>query len=542
MTLGELLGGIPSEPGAELRDAELHGIELADLVMDSRQVGPGAAFVAVQGHRGHGLDHVDEAVARGAAAILYEPASGIEFSAAGVPGVGVAGLRGRLGELGRRFFASARPRQRLVGITGTNGKSTVAYLVAQAQTLRGAPCGYVGTVGAGIPPRLAPQALTTPDCLSLHRTLGALDAAFVAMEVSSHALAQDRIAGLALDTAVFTNLSRDHLDYHGDMDRYRAAKARLFAWPGLRRAVINADDPFGAELAERMADSIERIGVGLAGRGDLRGGDGPRGGDLRGRGRLRSRDDPLGPGNLRSRGNPAGGGLRGTVVAASMNGISVRVGGLPLAEVGVDEVILDSPLVGRVNAENLLLALGVLLGWEVPPGEACAALGRCRAPAGRLQVLGGGARAPWVVVDYAHTPAGLARVLADLRGLAPGELWCVFGCGGERDRGKRPLMGRAAARHADHIVLTDDNPRGEDPAAIVAAIRSGIVRAGGSARRDVRIEHDRGAAIVETVARARPGDAVLVAGKGHERRQLAAGRDRDFNDAATVRSALGALA
>ena len=485
MTLGELLGGVPGDLG---------GMGIADLVMDSRQAGPGAAFVAVQGGGSHGIEYAADAVARGAAVVLYEPAPGIEAGAADAPHLAVANLRGRVGELGRRFFAPPGAAPRLAGVTGTNGKSTVAWLVARAQTLRGSPCGYVGTVGAGIPPDLAPQALTTPDCLSLHRTLGSFDADFAAMEVSSHALAQDRIAGLTLDTAVFTNLTRDHLDYHGDMDSYGSAKARLFQWPELRRAVIFVDDPFGAALARELPGPVERIGVGL-------------------------RD---------------GGELRGTVVESTLDGLSVRVEG-PLAEAaGVDEARLDSPLVGDFNAENLLLALGVLLGWDVPPAEACAALGRCEAPAGRMQVLGGGDKRPWVAVDYAHTPAGLERVLEHLRRVTPGELWCVFGCGGERDRGKRPLMGGVASRLAHHIVLTDDNPRGEDSGAIVADIRAGTI-----GHKDVRIEHDRATAIVETVGRAEPGDVVLVAGKGHELRQFAGGGDRDFSDVATVRAALG---
>ena len=485
MTLGELLGGVP---------AEMSGIEIADLVMDSRQAGPGAAFVAVQGERCHGIEYAADAAARGAAVVLYEPAPGVDAGAVDAPLVAVGNLRGRIGELGRRFFAPPRSTPRLAGVTGTNGKSTVAYLVAQAQTLRGSPCGYLGTVGAGIPPDLAPQALTTPDCLSLHRTLGSLDADFAAMEVSSHALAQDRIAGLTLDTAVFTNLTRDHLDYHGDMDSYGSAKARLFQRPELRRAVIFADDPFGAALARELADPVERIGVGLRGRGEL----------------------------------------RGTVIESSLNGLSVRIEGPLVEATGADVALLESPLAGDFNAENLLLALGVLLGWDVPLAEACEVLGHCRAPAGRMQVLGGGKRQPWVAVDYAHTPAGLERVLEVLRRQAPGELWCVFGCGGERDRGKRPLMGEAASRLAHHVVLTDDNPRGEDPGKIVADIRTGMID-----HRDVRIEHDRATAIVETVARARPGDAVLVAGKGHELRQSAAGGDRDFSDVATVRAALG---
>ena len=485
MTLGELLGAVP---------AELSGMEITDVVMDSRQASPGSAFVAVQGASSHGLEYAPDAVARGASVVIFEPAPGVGDSVPEVPSVAVANLRGRLGELGRKFYSPAQSATHLAGITGTNGKSTVAYLVAQAQTLRGVPCGYVGTVGAGIPPNLESQSLTTPDCLSLHRTLRSLSAAYAALEVSSHALAQDRIAGLSIDTAVFTNISRDHLDYHGDMAGYRATKSRLFRVPDLHRAVIFVDDAFGAELAHGLADRIKRIDVSLG----------------------------------------TGGNLRGKLLRTSMDGTTLRIDGPLVAGTATGDRVLHSPLVGDFNAENLLVALGVLLGWEVPLAEACDALGRCQAPPGRLQVLGGAQGQPWVVVDYAHTPVGLDRVLKVLRGVTDGELWCVFGCGGERDRGKRALMGEAAARRADRIVLTDDNPRGEEPAAIVADIRAAII-----GHRDVRIEHDRATAILETVSRARAGDVVLVAGKGHEDRQLVAGRRLDFSDAAVVRSALG---
>ena len=488
MTLGELLGGVP---------AELSGIEITDLVMDSRQASPGAAFIAVQGGESHGLEYVREAVAHGASIVLFEPSPGVGAPAVDVPNVAVANLRGRIGELGRRFFATGRASARLAGITGTNGKSTVAYLVAQAQTLSGRPCGYVGTVGTGIPPSLESQQLTTPDCLSLHRALRSLDADYAALEVSSHALAQDRIAGLALDTAVFTNLTRDHLDYHGDMDGYRAAKARLFQRPELRCAVIFVDDPFGAVLARELASRIETVEVSLDTRGDL----------------------------------------WGRAIRSSLDGVAVQVDGPLVAAAGEQGMLLESPLVGDFNIENLLVALGVLLGWQVAPADACAALGRCQAPPGRMQVLRGAASQPWVAVDYAHTPTGLERVLTSLRRLVPGEVWCVFGCGGERDRGKRPLMGEATSRLAHHIVLTDDNPRGEDPAAIVADIRAGMID-----HRDVRIEHDRARAIFDTVSRASAKDVVLVAGKGHETRQSIAGQHRDFSDVAVVRAALGVQA
>ena len=476
MTLGELFGSAAGN---------LNDVDVLDLVLDSRQVHPGAAFLAVPGTQTHGLDHVDDALARGAAVVVYEPSAAHPDVAA--PSIAVPGLKAQLGELARAYFARGAEPLTLAGITGTNGKSTVAHLVAQAQTLRGTPCGYLGTLGHGVPPQVVAQTLTTPDCLTLHRTLRSLSVSYAVMEVSSHALAQDRIAGLEFQTAVFTNLSRDHLDYHGDLASYRDAKARLFQLPALQQAVLFADDPFGPILARGLDAAVTRIDVSLQ-----------RDADIRGR-----------------------------LVAADIHGIEVEVRGPG------GQGVITSPLVGDFNAENLLLALGVLIAWEVPLAEACEALGRCSSPAGRMQVFGGGDGEPWVVVDYAHTPAALARALEHLRGITRAELWCVFGCGGQRDTGKRAAMGTAAARFAEHIVLTDDNPRDEDPGVIVADIRAGI-----AAHPDVEIEHDRRRAITAVVNRAHAEDVVLVAGKGHEESQWIAGEQREFNDCAVVEQAL----
>jgi len=496
MTLGELLGSAPSD---------VHGIQITDLVTDSRHVQPGAAFLAVKGARTHGLDYLEDAVRRGASVVLFEPdrdrreppATRLEIKGTLAASLAVPDLGNRLGELAGRFYGLAERGPRLVGVTGTNGKSTVAHLVAQAQTLRGYPCAYMGTVGAGVPPKLTPQELTTPDCLSLHRTLASFETGYAALEVSSHALAQDRIAGLQFDTAVFTNLTRDHLDYHGDVAHYQDAKARLFQWEGLRHAVIFVDDPFGATLVDGLSESIERIDVSL---------------------------------ESESR-------LRGTITESGLDGITVQASGvLAGPRVGSGSVI-TSPLIGDFNAENLLLALGVLLSWNAPVKEACEALSRCEPLPGRMEVLGGGSRQPTAVIDYAHTPAALERVLRNLRQLASGEIWCVFGCGGERDTGKRAPMGAVAGRFADHIVLTDDNPRGEDPGAIVADIRAAIID-----HPDVRIEHDRARAIQEAVSRAGVGDVVLVAGKGHEVWQWSASERRAFSDRAEVQAALGGQA
>ena len=477
MTVGELFGSAAGN---------LSDVEVLDLVLDSRHVQPGAAFLAVPGTQSHGLDHFDDALARGAAVVVYEPSA--DYPEVAAPSIAVPGLKGQLGELARAYFDRQAEPLTLAGVTGTNGKSTVAHLIAEAQTLHGTPCGYLGTLGYGVPPKFVAQALTTPDCLTLHRTLRSLSVSHAALEVSSHALAQDRIAGLEFQTAVFTNLSRDHLDYHGDLESYRDAKARLFGLPALKQAVLFADDPFAPILAQRLDAAVSRIDVSMKEDADI----------------------------------------RGRLVRADLHGLELDVRGPG------GRGVITSSLVGDFNAENLLLALGALIAWDVPLADACGLLGQCSSLAGRMQLFGGGDGDPSVVVDYAHTPAALATVLENLHRLTSAELWCVFGCGGQRDSGKRAAMGEAAAQYAEHIVLTDDNPRDEDPGAIVADIRAGI-----TAHPDVRVEHDRRRAIMDAVNQAGADDIVLVAGKGHEESQWVAGEQRKFSDCAVVEHALG---
>jgi UDP-N-acetylmuramoyl-L-alanyl-D-glutamate--2,6-diaminopimelate ligase len=481
MTLGELLGAAAGSHSA---------LTVTDLTQNSREVVPGAAFIAVQGSQTHGLRYAADALQRGAAIVLYEPAAGLEAPALSLP---VVGLRSQLGELARRFYGRGRPQPTLFGVTGTNGKTTVAYLLAQSMQQLGARCAYLGTLGYGVLPDLHPQALTTPDCLSLHRELRSLEVSHAAMEVSSHALEQGRIAGLEFSTAALTNLSRDHLDHHLDMAAYGAAKQRLFDAPGLTDAVLNIDDAFAASLAPALS------------------------------GRLRLTTTSL---RAHSQAN-----LRGVIRQSSLRGfvLAVDYAGRPGR--------VRSRLIGEFNAENMLVALGALLAWDIPLQDACAALSACAPVPGRIELIEAAAAKPMVVVDYAHTPAALERVLSAVRVHTRGQLWCVFGCGGERDRGKRPLMGAIAARLADHVILTDDNPRSESPAAIVAAIRGGI-----EAGREVRIEHDRAAAIRSAIEQAAAGDVVLIAGKGHESTQTGADGVRAFSDRSCALEALGSAA
>jgi len=318
------------------------------------------------------------------------------------------------------------------------------------------------------------------------------------MEVSSHALDQARVAAVRFDTGVFTNLSRDHLDYHGDMRAYGEAKRSLFHHPGLRCAVVNTDDAFGRALLAGLSPELEITGF------QLENGNGT--GDAR-----------------RLYGCPV---VRGRVLEAGRAGMRLRID----SPWGAGE--MRSPLLGRFNASNLLAALGAVLGAGVPFATALERLGSLRAPPGRLECFGGGGL-PLVVVDYAHTPDALERALQTLRATCAGALWCVFGCGGERDRGKRPLMGGVSAREADVIVLTDDNPRNEDGRLIIDDIQEGV-----PAGSRVMVERDRALAIRRAVCGAEPGDVVLVAGKGHEPYQDVAGARRSFSDAAEVRAAL----
>ena len=476
--LDELLDGVAPAPK----------VAIAGFTLDSRAVEPDDAFVALKGARGHGLDHAGEAIARGACAVLWDPAEGRDAAAAGtsVPFVAVRGLRDRLGAIADRFYGKPSSRVTVAGVTGTNGKTTCAWLLASAVDRLAHRGAYLGTLGAGFPPAVEGGSLTTPDVITLHRqlrTLADAGATHVAMEVSSHALDQRRVDGVRMRVAAFCNLSRDHLDYHGTMERYALAKLRLFRLPGLEHAVINVGDPVGARFAGALGAGVELTAVAVGG------------------------DAPQAPRFVHV-----------TRVASAEGGLELDIRG----HFGARR--LRSRLIGGFNAENLAVALAVLLAWKFGIDDALAALGECTAPPGRMEGyrMPGGALA---VVDYAHTPDALAKALAAVRAHARGRVFVVFGCGGERDPGKRPLMGEAAERLADRVIVTDDNPRGEDADGIVAMILGGIRRPA-----DVLVERDRALAIRAAIAEARPGDAVLIAGKGHEDYQIAGGERRHFSD------------
>lgn len=480
------------------------------LRTDSRQVRAGDAFVAWPGWATDGRRFVRDALAAGAVACLVEAEGADAFGFEGDPRIAsLPGLKAATGPIADAWFGRPSERLQMVAVTGTNGKTSTACWTAQALAQSGRRCGVIGTLGVGefavaaqdhqpgaAANGIVATGLTTPDPVTLHGALAGFverGCAACALEASSIGLVEHRLDATHVDVALFTNLTRDHLDYHGTMQAYWAAKRRLFAWPGLRAAVVNVDDEHGALLADELRT---------------------RGLDLW---------------TVSSGGVP--------VAEARLQALALRYTESGLAfEVreGARQATLQTALVGDFNASNLLVVLGALRALGLALDDAVAALAHASPVPGRLQRLSGAGID--VVVDYAHTPDALAKALAALRPMAAargGRLVCVFGCGGNRDATKRPLMGAIAARDADRVLLTSDNPRDEPPAAILAQILAGV-----TAHEDVAVIENRAEAIATAVAEARRGDVVLLAGKGHEDYQEIAGVKRPFSDLTEARAAL----
>jgi UDP-N-acetylmuramoyl-L-alanyl-D-glutamate--2,6-diaminopimelate ligase len=492
MTLKRLLAGIADAPN----------VGISGIASDSRHLAPGYAFLACRGANHHGLDFLDTALAAGVSAVVWDRDTAATAPAiSGPASVPVAGLERRLGEIGNRWFDTPSEHLRVSGVTGTNGKTTVAYLVAQCMRRLEKSCGYLGTLGAGIDD-IAPRGMTTPACIELHGELAefvARGAGHAAIEVSSHALDQNRIDGVRVDSAIFTNLSRDHIDYHGDMAAYGEAKARLFFEFHATHRIVCIDTPFGRDLFERCRFAS---------------GDG---------GLVAVSAEPQAPVSADAAY------LFVTATEASERGFAITF------ESSWGTGSFRLPLAGYFNVANAALVLAQLLCWEMPFDGALAVLERVHAPAGRMQRVQAGTDTvgPAVYVDFAHTPAGLEAALESLRLHCTGNLWCVFGCGGDRDRGKRPLMGEVAAKLADRVVVTSDNPRFEDPDKIIAAILDGM------GHHDVAIP-DRARAIRYAIGEARDNDVILVAGKGHENVQVIAGKRLPFSDVDVAGASLAA--
>jgi len=462
---------------------EIAALPVIGLCLDSRRLQPGDLFLAVPGATVDGRRFIDDALAAGAVAVLAE-AEGLVDQVEGV--VPVAGLNTQISDIAGRFFGEPSEKLMITGITGTNGKTTTSQLLAQLFSLAGTPAAVIGTLGHGLyrdgRADLSDTGMTTPDAVTVQSLLAdyvAAGAKQVAMEVSSHSLDQARVASVHFTTAVFTNLSRDHLDYHGDLVSYAQAKMRLFAMPGVQHAVINVDDPVGAELASHLAPSVELFGYSL---------------------------------------NNPGAQITAEQVRLSADGISAQL----RTPWGDGE--LRSRLLGRFNLENLLAVVAVACAQGMTFESVLSLVPALQPVPGRMEMLGatGG---PRVVIDYAHTPSALENVLSTLREHCDGQLWCVFGCGGDRDRGKRPLMGEVASRLADRVVITSDNPRGEDPEAIINEILGGLDSAA-----TVNVLADRVEAIRYAIDGAGEGDLVLIAGKGHEEHQLVGSQRLPFSD------------
>ncbi|MGB9150133.1 MAG: UDP-N-acetylmuramoyl-L-alanyl-D-glutamate--2,6-diaminopimelate ligase [Burkholderiales bacterium] len=468
------------------------GVEINALSADSRKVQNGMTFAAYPGGVADGRHYITDAIARGANAVLWEKENFSWRAEWKVPNLAIDDLAQNIGFIASHVYGNPSQKMWVAGVTGTNGKTSCSHWIASAFSLLGKKSAVIGTVGNGIigNAQLDETTHTTPEAIGLQQMLQDFlrrGASHVAMEASSHGLDQGRVNGVKFDAALFTNLTRDHLDYHGDMQRYGAAKARLFRLPQLKTAVINIDDEYGRRLAQELASSdLDVITYSL------------HHGDIRGSNLLLTRD-----------------GMQLDVASRWGSGQ------------------LRSRMLGAFNASNLLGVLGVLLAGGIPFADAMPVLAQLDAPPGRLQRLGGVDK-PLILIDYAHTPDALEKVLLTLREIVPagGKLVCLFGCGGDRDNGKRPLMGAISARLADFSIVTSDNPRSESPARIIDQIVAGM----GAANKTV--QPDRANAITQAINYIDKNDVLLIAGKGHEATQEIAGVKTPFSDMQHAAAAL----
>ena len=479
-SLRELLQGLANAPA----------IPLTGIASDSRKLEAGQLFLACQGIAGHGVDFIGDAVEKAVAAVAFDSSTAIAPEVTGIPVIGVPDLGNQLGKIANRWYGAPSAAMKVVGVTGTNGKTSVAWMIAQCLQHLDRRCAYVGTLGFGFDELEGADGMTTPAAIELHGQLSRFvdaGASHAALEVSSHALTQGRVDGVRFDAALFTNLTRDHLDYHGDMQSYFEAKARLFLKHKPSRCIVNIDTEFGTELAARCGQDVITVSTDI---------------------------DRVANG-------------RRYVFARSVV-VTGRGSEIEFVSSWGDGYV-ELPLPGDFNVANAALVLAYLLSAGVDLKEACRVLQLVEAPPGRMQRVADSA----VYVDYAHTPDAIESALRALRPHCRGTLWIVFGCGGDRDAGKRPLMGQTAERHADKLVITSDNPRGEEPQSIIDDIGAGLSESA------VLIE-DRAAAIAWAIQNAAEDDVILIAGKGHEDYQEIGGKRFPFSDSAVVTKALQA--
>lgn len=477
MTLRSLLHGMVDAPD----------IEVTGVASDSRLLRPGDVFLACAGEESHGMDYAKEVIVAGAVAIVYDSeTSGEVDQDSTIPLIALPGLQQQIGEIANRWFDSPSASLSVAAVTGTNGKTTVAVMLARCLQTLGRRCGYVGTLGKGIDDIQSAAGLTSPACIELHAALSGFrddNALYAALEVSSHALSQGRTDGVKFDTAIFTNLSRDHLDYHGNMQAYFDAKARLFTENTLDHRIINVDDDFGMKLADRCNSNVVVVSTQF---------------------------------ERVSNGRPF-------VFARSV--VANEAGSRICFDTSWGEIEVSIKMPGDFNVENTALVLAYLLCLGISLSEASAALARVESPPGRMQAVNvaDAANLPTVLVDFAHTPAALEKALTASRAHSKKELWVVFGCGGDRDRGKRPQMGEVASRLADYAVVTSDNPRTEDAAVIIGDILAGM-------NDQAIVIEDRAAAIAYAIDACGESATVMIAGKGHEKMQIVGEDSIPFSD------------
>lgn len=536
------------EPWVEVDPAD--DCKIVNLCADSRRVQKGDLFVALPGLRTNGQSFIQDAIKRGAVAVLREdrddaytltpsPTDGKgEFKGAPnpasspVPIIPIPHLSQELGNIAARFYQYPSQSLNIIGVTGTNGKTSCTHWIASALNNLGQSCGVIGTLGSAFPattnsafntsekPSITSETFTTPGPIQLQQTLRNFvdqQVSSVAMEVSSHGLAQNRVGGVNFDIGVFTNLSQDHLDYHGDIESYAAAKKSLFDWPNLKKRIFNVDDHYGAKwfleyaekaLKKQVNSPLPQAGEGLE---------------------VRVSDETciaytLNPENHQN--IPRHQLVYASDIHFSQRGITATI------HTPWGEGRLSTVLIGRFNLSNLLAVLTSLCLRHISFEKALDALSHVVSPPGRMEVLGGNEN-PVIIVDYAHTPDALEQVLKSVSEHCSGQLWCVFGCGGDRDKTKRPIMGRIVEKYADNVVITDDNPRHEEASAIVHDILTGLVM-----NSSAIIEHDRRKAIRHAITCAKPNDIIVIAGKGHEHYQQIGDEKFPFSDRVEVLLAL----
>lgn len=474
--------------------ADAPPIPIQGIASDSRLLAEGFLFLACQGVHSHGLDYLEDAQAAGVSAVAYDASTADAPADIGVPVIAVDNLGTKLGEIASRYYGRPSERLGVIGVTGTNGKTTVAWLVAQCAQLLGERCGYLGTLGYGVDELQGAEGMTTPAAVELHGRLAEFvdqGAGFAAVEVSSHALSQGRVDGVRFEAALFTNLTRDHLDYHADMHDYFETKARLFVECETHNRIINLDSVHGTQLAARCGQDVVTVSM---------------------------KFDRVADGRQHIF-------VRSVVANKQYSDISF------VSSWGDGRFTLTLP--GDFNVANAVIVLALMLKLGVPLVAACDALSQVHAPPGRMQRVA--AKGTAVYVDYAHTPNAIEVALHALSAHCRGNLWCVFGCGGDRDSGKRSQMGRSAEQLANRIVVTSDNPRSEDPQLIIDEIVSGLARP-----ELATIIEDRGAAIAWAIDQATETDIVLIAGKGHENYQQIGTERHPFSDYAVAEAALAA--